>query len=126
LCGQASQRQRDVRRLAQGRIAFRGHRDQRDAETLGIGDEVLHLRLLAGPRQRHDDIVGCDHAEIAVACFRGVDEKRRRAGGGEGRRDLAADVTGLAEPGDDQAPFGVANEIGRACKGAAEIGLQCQ
>jgi len=62
-------------------------------------------------------------AEIAVAGFRGVDEKRRRAGGGEGRRDLAADVAGFAKPGDDQSPLGVANEIGSGGKGCAEIGL---
>ena len=33
-------------------------------------------------------------------------------------------MAGLAKPGDDQPPFGVANEIGRGREGCAEIGLQ--
>ena len=43
------QRQRHVGRLAQRRVAFCRHRDQRDTEARGIGDQRLHLRLLAGP-----------------------------------------------------------------------------
>jgi hypothetical protein len=83
------QRQRDIGGLAQGGVAFRRHRHQRDAEALGIGDEVLHLGLLAGPRQGHDDVIGGDHAEVAVAGFGGVHEKGGGAGGGEGGGDLA-------------------------------------
>jgi hypothetical protein len=74
------QRQRDIGGLGQCRGSFGGDRDHADLEPLGIGDEVLHLRLLAGPRQRHDDVVGRDHAEIAMAGFSGVDEESRRAG----------------------------------------------
>ena len=36
-------------------------------------------------------------------------EHGRRAGGGEGRGDLAGDVTGLADAGDDHAAAGVAD-----------------
>ena len=76
-------------------------------EAAGIIDEVLHLRLLAGPRQRDDDVVRRDHAEIAMAGLGGVHEEGRRAGGGERRRDLARDMAGLAEPGDDDAALGL-------------------
>ena len=86
------QRQRDVGGLRQRGFPLCRHRDHRNAETLGIGDEVLHLRLLAGPGQRQDDVLGGDHAEIAVARLRGVNEKGGRAGRGKGRRDLAADM----------------------------------
>ena len=53
-----------------------------------------------------------------MAGFGGVDEERRRAGGGKGRRDLAADMAGLAEPGDDQPSLGVPDEVGGGDKGA--------
>ena len=59
-----------------------------------------------------------------MAGFGGVHEERRRAGGGEGRGDLAADMAGFAEPGDDHAALGVADEIGRGGKGRAETDLQ--
>ena len=41
--------------------------------------------------------LGRDHAEIAVAGLGGMDEERRRAGGGKGRGDLAADMADLAD-----------------------------
>jgi len=93
-------------------------------KPLGVGDEILHLRLLAGPRQRQDDVVGGDHAEVAVARFRGMDEKRRGAGRGERRRDLAADMAGLAEPGDDQPAPGIFDQVGGRDEGRPQIGLQ--
>jgi hypothetical protein len=71
-----------------------------------------------------DDVVGGDHAEIAVAGFRGMDEERRRAGGGKSGRDLAADMARFAEPGDDQPSLGVADAIDGRRKRRAEVGLQ--
>ena len=61
-----------------------------------------------------------------MACFGGVDEERRCAGRGKGRRDLAADMTRLAKSGDDQSPLGVADQVGGRGKRAGEIGLQCR
>ena len=48
-----------------------------------------------------DRIPGPDHAEIAVTCLDGMNELSRRAGGRQSGRDLAADMTALADPGDD-------------------------
>src|SRR3984885_142539 len=118
------QRQRDIGGLAQGGGAVRRHRDQRNAEARGVGDQRLHLGLLAGPRQRHDDVVGGDHAEVAMAGLGGVDEEGGRAGGGEGGGDLARHMAGLAEPGDDQPAPGVANGVGGGSKRRAESGLR--
>ena len=59
-----------------------------------------------------------------MAGLGGVDEKRRGAGGSKRRRDLAADMAGFAEPGDDQPALGVADQFGGGSKGGAEIGLQ--
>src|SRR2546426_1819701 len=43
------------------------------------------------PGQRHDDVIGRDHAEIAVAGFTGVHEEGGCAGGGERRRDFRSE-----------------------------------
>ena len=59
-----------------------------------------------------------------MAGLGGMDEEGGRAGGGEGGGDLARHMAGLAEPGDDQPPLGVANDIGGGGKRRAEIGLQ--
>ncbi len=40
-----------------------------------------------------------------MARFGGVHKARRRAGGGEGGRELAADMAALAHAGDDHAAF---------------------
>ena len=59
-----------------------------------------------------------------MAGLGGMHEERRRAGGGKGGCDLAGDMAGFAEPGDDDAALGAANEIGRPRKGFTEIGSQ--
>ena len=59
-----------------------------------------------------------------MAGFGGVNEERGRAGRGEGRGDLAADMAGLAEAGDDQPSLGAENEAGGLGEGLAEIGAQ--
>jgi len=59
-----------------------------------------------------------------MAGFGGVDEEGGRAGGGKGRGDLAADMARLAEPGDDQPPLGIPDQVGGGDKGCAQIGLQ--
>ena len=59
-----------------------------------------------------------------MAGFGGVHEEGRRAGGGEGGGDLARHMAGLAEPGDDDAALGVADDFGGGGKRRAEIGLQ--
>ena len=49
-----------------------------------------------------------------------MDEERGRAGRGEGRGDLAADMAGLAHAGDDHAAARAVDEIDRGDEGAAE------
>ena len=61
--------------------------------TSGIGDEQQH-------------VVGLDHSKIAVLGFGGIDAYRRDACGGESRRDVGCDLTGLAHTrGHDLAAF---------------------
>src|SRR5258707_1390150 len=65
----------DLRGFAERRGRVRRHRDHRDRKALRIIDEILHFRLLAGPRQRDDDVIRRDHAEIAVARLSGMHEE---------------------------------------------------
>ena len=107
LCGQASRAcgssSTTSAAFASVLVALRRHGDQADAEAARIVDQVLELDRLARPGQRHDDVVRRDHAEVAVARLARMHEIGGRAGRGEGRGDLAADMAGLAHAGDDQA-----------------------
>ena len=114
------QHQRHVGGLAERAGGVRGDGDEADPEAPRIVDQVLELGGFARPGQRHDDVVGRDHAEIAVACLAGMDEKRRRAGRGERRGDLARDVAGLAHAGDDDAALGGADQLDGGDEGAPQ------
>ncbi len=59
-----------------------------------------------------------------MAGFGGVHEEGRCAGRGQGCGDLARDVARLAEPGDDDAPLGVADQLDGFGKCRAERPLQ--
>ena len=48
-----------------------------------------------------------------MAGFGGVHEEGRRAGRGQGRGKFARDVARLAEPGDDDAALGLADQVDR-------------
>ena len=83
-------------------FAAGGDRDQRDLEAARIRDDVGQFAALAGIGQSEDRVLGADHAEVAVAGFRRMDELRRLAGRGQRRGDLARDMAALADPGHDQ------------------------
>ncbi len=88
----ARQEQHDVGLAAKRAVGGGGHGDQRNAEAARMLDDGAQFGRLAGPRQRDDDVVGRDPAEVAVACLGGCDEEGRCAGRGQGRGDLAGDV----------------------------------
>lgn len=71
----------------------------------------LRLQALARPRHGDDGIVPGDHAEVAVIGFGRVDEERRCAGRGECRGQLRADMTALADAGDDDAAFDLRHHV---------------
>jgi len=68
---------------------------------------------LAGIRQHYDDVVGRDHAEIAVSGLGRVHEKRRRARRSKRRRELACDVARFTDPGNDDAPAAMQDQLHR-------------
>jgi len=95
------QHQIGVRR--QRRLGPAGHADQRHAQALQGRQDGRQLVALAGVGNRQHHVAAGDHAEVAVAGLGGVDEQRGRAGGGQGRGDLASDMAALAHAHHDHA-----------------------
>ena len=65
-----------------------------------------------------------DHAEVAVAGLARMHEERRRAGRGEGGRQLLADVPALADAGDDHAALGGGKRRHRPAESGAQLLVQ--
>ena len=118
------QSEHHVRGRRQRRVRIGGHRDQADAEAARVIGEIFQLRRLARPRQRDDDIVVRDHAEVAVAGFARMHEQRRRSGGGEGGGDLAPDMAGFAHAGHDHPALRGADQVDRRGEARAQAVAQ--
>src|SRR5690349_17827701 len=86
----------DVRLPRERGFGIARHRDELRALALEDRNNRQQLVAGAGIGERDEDVIARHHAEIPMTCFSGVDEKRRGAGAGEGRRHLARDVAGLA------------------------------
>ena len=106
-CGQASSTRGRISATSAERasveLARDGDGDERHAEAARIEDDVAELRRLARPGERDITSSRRDHAEVAVARLGGMHEEGRRAGRGERRGDLGADMPALAHAGDDDA-----------------------
>ncbi len=61
-----------------------------------------------------------------MAGFGGVDEERRRAGGGERGRHLARDMAGFADARDDHAAGAAQHHLDRARKVGGNLGLETE
>src|SRR4051812_47273536 len=102
------------------RSRIAGDRDDRNADTLEVIDHRLELGGLATLRYQNRDVAFRGHAEIAVDRFRQVQERCGRAGRGEGRRNLAADMARLAETADNQLAWTVQDQADRLLERRAE------
>ena len=98
----------DVGGLRERALLVAGDRDERGARALDVRQERHELVGLAGIGEHEHDVVGRDHAEVAVHRLGGVHEERRRAGRRERGRELAPDVSRLADAADDDAAAAVA------------------
>src|SRR5260370_52078 len=81
------------------------------AAALEGTEDSKHFIGLAGRRNGDEEVVGRDHAEVAVAGLARMHEKRRRPGRGQGRGDLAADMAALAHAGHHHAAFALAGLV---------------
>ena len=84
--------------------------DQAHAQALELAHEAEQLVRRPAPGQENGHIVPPDDPQVAVQRVDGVEERRGRAGRGEGRGDLACDEAGLADPRDDHPPGRVRQE----------------
>jgi hypothetical protein len=110
----------DVGRLRERRLRSAGDRDQLRAEAPDRLEEPQQLVGLAAVRQRDDDIVALNDAEVAVDRFGRMQKEGRRAGARQRRGDLAADDAGLAHAREDDASPAVAEQFDRAREPAVE------
>src|SRR5690606_17296407 len=85
-----------------------------------IADNALQFGRLTAPGDSQHRVILRDHAEIAMAGFRRMDEGGRRAGRGEGCRELGADMPALADPGNDKPAGKSGNEVDGAPEGLAK------
>ena len=76
------------------------HGDQRQAKPLDTRQQEGDFLGFAGIGDRQDHILAGDHPHVAMSCFAGVNEERRRPGARQGGGDLAAHVSGLAQADD--------------------------
>ena len=90
---------------------FAGDRDQGCALALDQRNDGQHFFARTRVRKGDDDILGGDHAQVAVRGFSGMDEVCGGAGAGERGGDLATNVAGLADAGDDDASVTIQNAL---------------
>src|SRR5438046_7456555 len=86
------------------RVGIAGQRDQLRALAFYPGDDREQLIRLAGIRERQNDVIARDHAQIAVSRLGGVDEKSRRPRARQPGCDVSGDVPRLADAAHLAAP----------------------
>ena len=79
---------------------------------------------LAGVRQCQQHIRRRDHADVAMTGLRGMQKKRRGSGACKRRRDLVADMAGLAHAGDDNPAVARINKPASRDEVLADVILQ--
>ena len=89
----------DVGLARQGGTGAAGHRQHRVALALERRQQQQQFVALARVGQGQHHIGVGDHAEVAMGGLAGMHVERRGAGRGQGRRDLARDMAGLAHAG---------------------------
>jgi hypothetical protein len=99
-----------------------GHLDQRIALALEHRKQHQQFVGLARVGQREHDVGVGDHAEVAVPGFARMHVERRRAGGSEGRGDLARDVPGFAHADADHASPAIEQQPARRGERAIDAG----
>ncbi len=97
---------------------------QGDREPPRMGQHIAQLLGFAGIGDQDADILGGDHAQIAMAGLGWVDKMRGRTGRGKGGGHFARDVAGFAHAGNDHPSGGIQQGVNRAVKAVVQIGGQ--
>src|SRR5690242_10005994 len=79
------------------------HGNQLCLESLDVSEQVENLVGLAALRKRQHNVATDDHTEIAVHGLCGMEKKRRRTGGTEGRCNFARNQPALPHARHDNA-----------------------
>jgi hypothetical protein len=91
-----------------------GQRDQLGALALDQRNDRQQFGALAGIGQRDEHVIARHHAEIAMAGFGRMHEKRGGAGAREGGSDLARDMSRLADAAHHHSPAAGHDQLHRA------------
>ncbi len=110
----------DVGILGQRRLGIARHGDEFVAVGVDERHDLEDLVGLARIGERHDDVVGRNHAQVAVESLAGMEEEARRAGRCERSRDLAPHETGFAHARDDALAAAGKNQFDRSGEFVAE------
>ena len=113
-----------VRRPGQYGVGVAGHAHQPRAHALEQWQQGDDLGHRPGIGQGNDRVVGGDHAHIAVTGLAGVDEESGGAGAGQGRGNLARDVSRFAHARDDDPAAGLQQQLAGALEICADTLLQ--
>ncbi len=109
---QRAEHEGDVGRAGQRAVAVAGQARRWPSASCRSGPQQPDdLLALAAVRQDQDDVVGMDHAQVAVDGPGGVEDVGAGAGRVERAGDLLADVGRLAGAGDADAPGAAAEEL---------------
>ena len=84
-------------------VGVAGDARRRPGELAERAEQADDSSALAAVREEQGDVVGVDHAEVAVDGSGGVEDVGAGAGGVERADELLADVGGLADAGDGDA-----------------------
>ncbi len=111
----------DVGEFGKRRFRPPRHRDQLRTEALDERQDRDQFFRFAGIRERDKDVVLRNHAEIAVARFRGMHEKRGCACARERRGELAGDMAGFADAGYDDAAAATQKKVDGCDKALVDL-----
>jgi hypothetical protein len=101
-----------------------GQGDDARAHALGHGNDGDQFVRRARIGNGQQDVLAGEHAEVAVNGFGRMHEKGRRAGGGQRGGDLAGDVAGFADAGDDDPARAVEDHADRLDEARVDAALQ--
>ena len=106
--------------LSQRGVGLAGQRDQAAADALDDRQNGNDFGGLARIGNDQRDVLGGDHAEVAVPGLARMHKKRRRAGARQRGGDLAADVPGFPHADDHHAPAALQQQFAGARKSVSD------